>query len=186
MAKADRCKTPKQVLTYGSPLAKRVKSNISQHIAAEKLAMRPGQKGKPYDFSMLDMDSPYRPPSTVEKTYWGGAVDAFVEYTFGGPIELMAGKSLTQAAVLTGVGTYGSLKLGIGIELGIDFALIGAFLTATDPANKWEGGADEWGFYGGNSQESLPGTMSGEEPTPFMWGLKQGHLGGFWSSIFGG
>jgi len=59
----------------------------------------------------------------------------------------------------------------------MDFALVGAVLTIADPADKWEGGLDEWGFLGGNQQASLPGTMSSEEGTSFMWGLKQGHLG---------
>jgi len=113
--------------------------------------------------------------------YWdekaGGAVGAWVDYTFGGPIELMAGKSTAQAGFLTGAGVYSSFRMGMAIELGMDFAIIGAILTIADPANKWSGGLDEWGFLGGNQQESLPGTMSAGEGTSFLWGLKQGHLG---------
>lgn len=170
------CRTPDSLLTYSSPLVKRVKSNISQTIAANRLAMRAGQKGKPLDFRGLDMSLP-DPGSTPERSYWGGAVDAFIHYTFSGPIELMAGKSIAQATVLTGLGFYGTLRLGIAIELGVDFTLLGMALTIADPADRWEGGADEWGVLGGNQQESLPGTMSGEEGTTFLWGFKQGPLG---------
>jgi len=180
LAKID-CKTPASLLTYSSPLAKRVKSSISQTVAAKELAMRSGKKGKTLDFSMLDLETPNL-PSTSERSYWGGAVDAFIDYTFSGPVELMAGKSGAQAALLTRAGMYRSLKVGLGYELGMDFLIMGAVLTLADPANKWEGGLDEWGFLGGNQQDSLPGTMSGEEGTTFLWGLKQGHLG----FLFGG
>jgi hypothetical protein len=102
---------------------------------------------------------------------------AFYEYTFAGPVELMAAKSASQAGLLTATGVYGSLRTGLAVELGLDFALVGLALTIADPGNKWEGGLDEWGVFGGTNQPSLPGTMSGEEPNAFMWGLKQGHLG---------
>lgn len=172
------CRTPASLMTYSSPLAKRVKSNISQTIAAKKLAMSSGKMSgrKTFDFSGLDLQTPNL-PSTSERSYWGGAADAFVDYTFSGPLELMAGKSAVQAGGLTAVGTYSSFRVGLAIELGVDFALLGMVLTLADPANKWEGGADEWGFLGGNQQESLPGTMSGEEGTTFLWGFKQGPLG---------
>lgn len=178
MAKVG-CKTPSSVMTYASPLAKRVKSNISQNIAAKELAlpMRSGKKGKTLDFSMLDLVSPYQAPAMTERSYWGGAVDAFMDYTFGGPVELMGIKSGAQAGLLSRAGVYATFRQGLSIEIAMDFAIVGAVLTLLDPANKWEGGADEWGAFGGNDGVSLPGTMSGEEPTPFMWGLKQGHLG---------
>jgi len=189
LAKADRCKTPEQVLTYGSPLAKRVRSNPVMQQSIKKLVYeeRPraiDKTGWSYSYTR---PSPDYPPGgyTPAREYVGGAVNAFYEYTFAGPVEFMAAKSATQAGLLTAAGTYSTIKTGLAIELGLDFALIGAVLTATDPGNKWEGGLDEWGFYGGNSGESLPGTMSGEEPTPFAWGLKQGHLGQFWSAFFG-
>ena len=171
------CKAPESLMTYSSPLAKKMKSNISQTIAAKELAMRSGRKGKTLDFSMLDVDSPYQAPAMTERSYWGGAVDAFIDYTFSGPLELMAGKSVAQGAGLTALGTYSSVRKGVAIELGVDFAIMGIVLTAFDPANKWEGGADEWGVLGGNQQESLPGTMSAEEGTSFLWGFKQGPLG---------
>jgi len=118
--------------------------------------------------------------------YWDsrakGASDAFMRYTFSGPLDLMAGKSVVQAGVLTGVGTYSSFRLAVAVELGMDFAILGIVLTIADPGNLWEGGLDEWGFLGGNQQESLPSTMSGGEGTTFLWGLKQGHLG----FLFGG
>lgn len=172
------CKTPDSLMTYSSPLVKRIKSSISQTIAAKELAMSSGKMSgrKTFDFSGLDLQTPNL-PSTSERSYWGGAVDAFIDYTFSGPLELMAGKSVAQAATLTALGTYSSLRVGVAIELGVDFALLGAVLTLADPANKWEGGADEWGVLGGNQQESLPGTMSGEEGTTFLWGFKQGALG---------
>jgi len=179
------CKTPDSLLTYASPLAKRVRSNISQTIASKQLAMRPGKKGKTLDFSMLDMDSPYQAPAMTERSYWGGAVDAFMDYTFGGSVELMATKSAAQAGLLTRAGLYSTFRMGLSIEIAVDFAIVGSVLTILDPANKWEGGADEWGFAGGNSGVSLPGTMSGEESSPFMWGLKQGHLG-FLYTLLGG
>jgi hypothetical protein len=122
------------------------------------------------------------PPMGYIDSRLKGASEAFVEYTFSGPVELMGAKSATQAGLLTALGTYPALRTGLAIELGMDFAIMGAVLTITDPANKWEGGLDEWGFLGGNQQESLPNTMSADEGTSFHWGLKQGHL----KSLFGG
>jgi len=92
------CRTPASLLTYASPLAKKIKSNIAQTIAAKELAMRSGRMSgkKTLDFSMLDMDSPYQAPAMTERSYWGGAVDAFIDYTFSGPVELMAGKSIAS------------------------------------------------------------------------------------------
>jgi len=173
------CRTPASLMTYSSPLAKRIKSNVSQTIAAKKLAMSSGKMSgkKTLDFSMLDVQSPYQAPAMTSRSYWGGAFDAYMDYTFGGPVELMGIKSGAQAGLLTRAGIYASFRQGLSAEIAMDFALVGAVLTLLDPANKWEGGADEWGAFGGNDGESLPGTMSGEEPTPFMWGLKQGHLG---------
>jgi hypothetical protein len=121
--------------------------------------------------------------------YWDsrakGATSAFYQYTFEGSIEMMGAKSTAQAGLLTATGTYSTFKLGLGIELGMDFAIAGAVLTTFDPANKWEGGLDEWGVLGGNQQESLPNTMSAQEGSAFMWGLKQGHLG-FIYGLLGG
>ena len=37
---------------------------------------------------------------TPSREYVGGAVDAFYEYTFGGPVSQMAGKSATQAGII--------------------------------------------------------------------------------------
>ncbi len=172
------CKNPVSLLTYSSPLVKRVRSNVAASIAAKQLAMVSGKMSgrKTFDFSMLDLETPNL-PSTSERSYWGGAKDAFIDYTFGGPIELMAGKSTAQAGLLTRTGLYATFRRGLSIEIAMDFAIAGAVLTVMDPANKWEGGADEWGVLGGNQDESLPGTMSGEEGTTFLWGLKQGHLG---------
>lgn len=178
MAKRE-CRTAASLMTYSSPLAKKIKSNVAQTIAAKELAMSSGKMSgrKTFDFSGLDLESPSQAPAMTERSYWGGAVDAFIDYTFSGPLELMAGKSIAQAATLTALGTYSSLRVGVAIELGVDFAILGAVLTLADPANKWEGGADEWGFLGGNQQESLPNTMSAEEGTSFLWGFKQGPLG---------
>jgi len=107
-----------------------------------------------------------------EKT--SGAANAFMEYTFAGPIELMAGKSTAQAGLLARLGAYSTFRAGLAIELGMDFAILGAVLTVTDPANKWSGGLDEWGFFGGNDPDL---TVSTGGDNPFVWGLKQGHLG---------
>ena len=71
---------------------------------------------------------------------------AFYEYTFGGPIELMAGKSIAQGVILSslvGTGVYGSLGGAIAFELGMDFLMIGVAATIVDPSNKWDGGLDE-------------------------------------------
>jgi len=102
-----------------------------------------------------------------------GASEAFYEYTFSGPVELMGAKSGAQAAFLTRAGLYSTLRVGIAVELGMDFAIVGAVLTATDPANKWEGGLDEWGFYGGNDPNSLTVGME-DAATPAQWGWRQG------------
>ena len=75
-----------------------------------------------------------------------GGFMAFYDYTFGGPIELMAGKSIVQGAVLSslvGTGVYGSLHGAIAFELAMDFLIFGAVLTVIDPSNKWGGGVDE-------------------------------------------
>lgn len=108
-----------------------------------------------------------------EKT--SGAAAAFIDYTFSGPIELMAGKSAAQAGFLTMTGLYSSFRLGLAIELGLDFAIVGAVLTVADPADKWSGGLDEWGFAGGSDPNALTVGTGGQ--TPLMWGLKQGKLG---------
>jgi|TARA_R110000824_G_scaffold363963_1_gene552323 hypothetical protein len=117
------------------------------------------------------------PPMSWFDSRAKGASEAFYDYTFSGPVELMGVKSGTQAGLLTRAGLYATFRGGLAIEIGMDFAIVGAVLTVADPADKWEGGLDEWGFLGGNQQASLPGTMSSEEGTSFMWGLKQGHLG---------
>jgi hypothetical protein len=121
--------------------------------------------------------------------YWDsrakGATSAFYQYTFSGPIEMNLAKSTGQAGLLTASGAYSSFKVGLSIELAVDFAILGAVMTSFDPANKWEGGLDEWGVLGGNQQQSLPNTMSSQEGSTFMWGLKQGHLGILYD-LFGG
>ena len=111
---------------------------------------------------------------TPSREYVGGAVDAFYEYTFGGPVSQMAGKSATQAGILSATGVYASFRLGLAIELGVDFAVLGTVLTVTDPDNKWEGGLDELGFFGGNDTSTF--TVSTEGHNPFVWGLQQGPL----------
>jgi len=118
------------------------------------------------------------PPMGWFDTRAKGASDAFIDYTFSGPVELMGAKSGIQAGILTRAGLYATFRGGLAIEIGMDFAIVGAVLTVADPADKWGGGLDEWGFLGGNQQGvSLPGTMSAEEGSTAMWGLKQGHLG---------
>ena len=103
----------------------------------------------------------------------GGAVDAFYEYTFGGPVSQMAGKSATQAGILTASGVYASFRLGLAIELGVDFAVLGTVLTITDPDNKWEGGLDELGFFGGNDTSTM--TVSTEGHNPLSGDYNKGH-----------
>ena len=112
----------------------------------------------------------YGPPSAISQPF-AGAVSAFMEYTFGGPIHLMASKSSAQAAFLTLTGLYGTFRTGLAIELGMDFAILGAVLTVIDPLDKWEGGLDEvlW-----EKNQPLPNTMSHEEPNPLIYGLKEG------------
>jgi len=116
--------------------------------------------------------------------YWdekaSGAANAFMEYTFAGPVELMAGKSTAQAGLLARLGAYQTFKVGLAYELGMDFAILGAVLTLADPADKWSGGLDEWGFFGGNDPNVISVSTGGDNP--FVWGLKQGHLG----FLFGG
>jgi hypothetical protein len=103
-------------------------------------------------------------------TYVEGAYSAFKTYTFGGPVELMAGKSIGQAGVLTLGGVYATLRTGVAIELAMDFAILGGVLTFFDPANHWEGGLDELGFMGGTQE------FQGY-PNPAMYGLSKGPLG---------
>jgi hypothetical protein len=112
-----------------------------------------------------------------------GATEAFWEYTFGGPVAQMAGKSAAQAGLLTASGVYASFRLGLAIEMGVDFAALGAVLTVTDPANKWEGGLDEWGLFGGNDTSTM--TVSTEGHNPFVWGLQQGPLAPLFNSVLG-
>ena len=72
---------------------------------------------------------------------------AYGEYTFGGPIELMAGKSVTQGIVLSalgGTGVYSTIGGAIAFELVMDFLLVGVALTIIDPSDKWDGGIDEF------------------------------------------
>ena len=167
------CKTPEQVLTYGSPLAKRVKSNVVMQQSLKNLTYQKRPLARDYSGWVKSYSIRSEGGFTPSREYVGGAVNAFVEYTFGGPVELLAGKSLTQAAVLTGLGVYGTLRLGVAVELGMDFAIVGAAATATDPANKWEGGLDEWGFFGGNDPNALTVGMEGSA-TPAQWGWRQG------------
>jgi len=71
---------------------------------------------------------------------------AFSDYTFGGPIELMALKSLTQAGLGTffiGTGIYATLGTAALFELAMDFLILGTAVTLVDPSHKWRGGVDD-------------------------------------------
>jgi hypothetical protein len=99
-----------------------------------------------------------------------GGVAAVGLNTVNQSIQVQAGGSIFSKA------KYG-FRAALALETVAGTAIVAAGLTIVDPYDKWDGGLDEWGFLGGNQQESLPGTMSIEEPNTFMWGLKQGHLG---------
>jgi hypothetical protein len=90
--------------------------------------------------------------------------------TMNQSIQVQAGGSIFSKA------KYG-FRGALALETVAGTAIVATALTIFDPYNKWDGGLDEWGVFGGTSGVSLPGTMSGEEPNPFIWGLKQGHLG---------
>lgn len=75
--------------------------------------------------------------------YFSDMTGAFVDYTFAGPVELMGMKSGGQAVLLTRAGLYSTLSVGLAIEFGMDFAIVGAVLTLFDPGHKWQGGLDE-------------------------------------------
>ena len=83
--------------------------------------------------------------------------------------------------VQSGASIFSKTKYGFRAALALETvartAIIAGALTVFDPYDKWDGGLDEVGFFGGNNQPSLPSTMSGEEQNAFIWGLKQGHLG---------
>ena len=93
-----------------------------------------------------------------------GAFMAFYEYTFGGAVEMMAAKSITQGTVgfsLGAGGVYGTLGTAVAFELAMDFLIIGAIATAIDPQHRWAGGLDETNWYKQNIKDER-----GWFPTP--------------------
>ena len=81
---------------------------------------------------------------------------AFYEYTFGGPVEMMAAKSVTQGTIGFSIGAggvYGTLGTAVGFELAMDFLILGVIATAIDPQHRWAGGLDETNWYKQNITE---------------------------------
>jgi len=132
-------------------------------------------------------ENPVQYSSASGDTFTRTAGSAWWEYT-GIPSALAGGAGAVginianqSVQVQSGASIFSKAKYGfrgaLALETIAGTAIIAAALTIFDPYDKWEGGLDEVGFFGGSNQPSLPGTMSGEEPNPFIWGLKQGHLG---------
>lgn len=70
---------------------------------------------------------------------------AYIYYSFSGPVALMAAKSGASAYAGYLMGIYPTVLIGLGAELAMDFGLFAAALTIVDPGHKWDGGMDELG-----------------------------------------
>ena len=97
----------------------------------------------PYQYTRSQISSPDT-GTDLDYLQWE-ITQAWLGYTFSGPMGLVAAKAVAQAGVGTALGIYPALATGLAIELGMDFGLLGIALTVVDPAHKWSGGIDELG-----------------------------------------
>jgi len=97
----------------------------------------------PYQYTRSQTSSPDL-GKDVDYLQWE-ITQAWLDYTFSGPMGLIAAKAVAQAGVGTALGIYPALATGLAIELGMDLGLVGIGLTVVDPQHKWSGGLDELG-----------------------------------------
>jgi hypothetical protein len=103
----------------------------------------PSARTAAYQYTRSQTSSPAL-GTDVDYLQWE-ITQAWIDYTFSGPMGLIAAKAVAQAGVGTALGIYPALATGLAIELGMDLGLVGIALTIVDPKHKWSGGLDELG-----------------------------------------
>lgn len=98
----------------------------------------------PYQYTRSDISQHTIPGNDHGALQWE-ITQAWLSYTFSGPMGLMAGKAVTQAGAGTVLGIYPTFATAVAIEVGMDLGLLGIGLTIVDPQHKWSGGLDELG-----------------------------------------
>jgi hypothetical protein len=129
---------------YWSYLKKTFTPSIATAVKKQTKAIRKSVKTKsPYQYTRSQISSPVA-GSDADYLQWE-ITQAWMSYTFSGPMGLIAAKAVAQAGVGTALGVYPALATGLAIELGADLGVLGIGLTIVDPQHKWSGGMDELG-----------------------------------------